>query len=187
MQATSQPSVRTTASGPYWRLRQNSPQSAMAKRLRIWLGILVLGFLSLFLLVLFPSLPDPICAALLVRSVTNLAIPLPPNCVRARDLASDDMTRYLDRERESERLVFKDWITCKEIPPPQGFAFWDDPHWLPSYVPGKYQFRRTVIIVPYSHSAPKGSHVMGEVCRMPWWRYLQQVAGQCDGKYSVWR
>jgi len=62
-----------------------------------------------------------------------------------------------------------------------------DDHWLPSYVPGTYEFRRTVIIVPYRQPAPQGSPVIAEICLMPWRRYVSQIIGQCDGKYSVWR
>jgi hypothetical protein len=63
----------------------------------------------------------------------------------------------------------------------------NDSHWLPSYVPGTYQFRRTVIIVPYAQPTPQRSPVIAEVCLMPWGKYFSQLAGQCNGKYKVWR
>ena len=158
----------------------------MTKPLRLLGGLLIVGMLAVVLLILFPSLPDPTCAALLVRSESDVPIPLPASCVRSRDVAADNMVKYLEKERNGRGLIFKEWITCAEVPA-GGFAFMNDPHWLPSYVPGTYQFRRTVIIVSYAQPTPQGSPVIAEVCLMPCRRYVSQLAGQCDGKYSVWR
>lgn len=58
---------------------------------------------------------------------------------------------------------------------------------MPSYAPRTYQFRRTVIILPYAQSVPKGSTVVAEVCLMPWRRYVSQIAGQCAGKFAAWK
>jgi hypothetical protein len=50
-----------------------------------------------------------------------------------------------------------------------------------------YQFRRTVIILPYAQPVPKGSSVVAEVCLMPWRKYISQIVGQCNGKFTVWK
>jgi len=161
-------------------------RSGKLKPFYVWGPLLGVCLLALGVLILFPSLPDPTCASLLARSKEEVDIPLPANCVRSHNVASDDMVKYLDHERNGRGLLFHEWITCREVPA-GGFAFMNDPHWLPSYVPGTYQFRRTVIIVPYAQPIPQGSPVVAEVCLMPWRRYIRQVAGQCDRKFSVWR
>jgi hypothetical protein len=93
---------------------------------------------------------------------------------------------YLDNERNTYGLIPKEWVTCAEVPA-GGFAFMNDPHWLPSYVPGRYQFRRTVIIVPYAQPVPQGSPVVAEISVVPWGKYIRQIAGKCDGKFAVWK
>jgi len=95
------------------------------------------------------------------------------------------MKKYLERERLARKLIFKEWIACQGVPV-SGSTFADDPRWLPSYVPGAFQFRRTVIIVPYARSVPQGSEVVAEVCLMSWRKYLRQIAWEDDGKFSVW-
>lgn len=149
-------------------------------------GLLVVCVFAVAVFIMFPSLPDPMCASLLARSEKEVPMALPANCARIRNLDSDNMVRYLENERNRRGLVFKEWITCQEVPA-GGFAFMNDPHWLPSYVPGTYQFRRTVIIVPYAQPAPQGSPVVAEVCLMPWRKYIRQIARQCDRKFSVWK
>jgi hypothetical protein len=104
-------------------------------------------------------------------------------------VATDDTVKYLEKERTARGLIFKEWITCRKVGQFQGagLAFMDDPHWLPSYVPGTYQYRRTVIIGPYAQPIPQGSPVVAAVCLKPWRQYLSQIAGQCDGKFSIWK
>jgi hypothetical protein len=152
------------------------------------LGLLVVtGVLALILFIFFPSLPDPKCVGLLARTESDVVIPLPANCTQATDVPPDDMVKYLENERNTRGLIFKKWITCKTPTPTPGFAFERDPRWLPSYVPRTYQFRRTVIILPYAQPVPEGSSVVAEVCLMPWRKYVSQIAGQCDGKFTVWK
>jgi hypothetical protein len=123
---------------------------------------LIVTLLAFAALMLFPSLPDPTCASVMVRTATKPRITIPANCVASRSVVPDAMVSYLEQERIRRGLLPDGWITCTERPA-EPFSFTDDPHWLPSYVPGAYQFRRTVIIVPYVPSAPKGS---------PWWLKL---------------
>jgi hypothetical protein len=154
------------------------------------LGLLVVaGALALTVFIFFPTLPDPKCAALLAQSESDVTIPLPGNCIQTKEVLPDNMVKYLENERKRRGLIFKQWITCKtpdQTANPR-FPFERDPRWLPSYVPGTYQFRRTVVILPYALPVPQGSPVVAEVCLMPWRRYVSQIAGQCDGKFSVWK
>jgi hypothetical protein len=46
------------------------------------LGLLVVCVLTLGVLILFPSLPDPTCASLPARSQKEVPIALPANCAR---------------------------------------------------------------------------------------------------------
>lgn len=156
------------------------------RSLYFFFGLVVLFVLVIGVLILFPSLPDPTCASLIVRSEKEVTIPLPANCARVSAADPDTMAKYLEDERNRRGLTFSQWIICNEAPT-GGFAFMDDPLWLPSYVPGTYQYRRTVVIVPYAQPIPKGSQVVGEVCLMPWRKYIRQIAGQCNGKFSVWK
>ncbi len=157
--------------------------------LRFLSWFFVAGVLAVGVLILFPSLPDPTCAALLVRSEGEVAVPLPVNCARTSDVPTDEMVKYLENERNHRGLIFKGWITCTKMgqAPAAGFTFAEDRHWFPSYVPGTYQFRRTVILFHYGPTIGRGSPVVAEVCLMPWLKYIRQVATQCDGKFSVWR
>ena len=149
-------------------------------------ALLIISALALAVPMLFPSVPTITCAGLLVRSDRDAPITLPADCSGTRNLVTDDTVSYLEKERNSRGLIFKEWIVCREIPP-GGLAFTNDPRWLPSYVPGTYQFRRKVIIVPMGSATSQGSHVVAEVCLMPWRKYVSQVAGRCDGKYAVWK
>ena len=150
-------------------------------------GLLVI---CVVLLMLLPPLRDiPACTALLARSESDVIIPLPANCVARPTVATDDMVKYLEQERTARGLIFKEWITCTKVGQYRAadLPFVNDPHWLPSYVPGTYQYRRAVIIGPYARPTPQGSAVVFGVCLMPWRRYFFQITGECNGKYSVWK
>jgi hypothetical protein len=151
---------------------------------RSWrlLAVPALAFLVATSLLLFLHSPS---APLLTRSEA-VSIPVPANCALTRNVAPDDLEKYLDRERLARNLIFKEWIRCPGIPV-AGFRWADDPRWLPSYVPGTFQFRRTVIIVPYARPIPQRSEVVAEVCVMPWRQYLRQIAGSDNGKFSIWQ
>jgi hypothetical protein len=154
------------------------------KRYHFLVGLLVVCVLALGVFILLPSLPT--FASVLAHSQQEVPIALPANCARIGNVGSDPLVKYLENERNTYGLTHTEWITCSEAPL-GGFAFMNDPHWLPSYVPGRYQFRRTVIIVPYAQPVSKGSPVVAEICLLPWGKYIRQIAGQCDGKFSVWK
>jgi hypothetical protein len=149
----------------------------------------VAGVLALILFIFFPSFPDPKCAALLAQPENDVTIPLPGNCIQTTEAPPDIMVKYLENERNRRGLIFKKWVSCKTPGRTEtlSFALERDPRWLPSYVPGTYQFRRTVIILPYAPRVPEGSPVAAEMCLMPRRSYVLQIAGQCDGKFAIWK
>ena len=159
------------------------------KHMRLLVLLGVTGALALVVFIFFPSLSDLRCVALLAHSESEEIIPLPANCLQTAEVPVDSVVKYLEDERHRHGLIFKRWITCKapDQPANLGFAFEHDARWLPSYVPGTYQFRRTVVVLRNAVSVSQGSSVVAEVALMPWRMYLSQVAGQCDGKFSVWR
>src|SRR5208282_1451972 len=78
------------------------------------LGLFVVtGALVLMVFTFFPALPDPKCAALLVHPESDVAIPLPANCIQTSEVPPDDMVTYLEKERDGRGLIFKKWITCR--------------------------------------------------------------------------
>jgi hypothetical protein len=99
------------------------------------------------------------------------------------------MTSYLENERQQRGLIFKTWIICTSSSQMPNLApnFEHDQRWLPSYRPLAYQYRRRVVILPYAQPIPKGSPVIAEVCLMPRRKYILQFAGQCNGKFAVWK
>jgi|SRR6266496_647933 len=80
--------------------RDDSERRAVrVKPLYLLAGLLVVCVVGVGVLILFPSLPDPTCASLLARSEEEVVISLPANCARSRNVASDDMVKYLEHER----------------------------------------------------------------------------------------
>jgi len=170
--------------------------SRKASRFLRWILVGVVP-IAVVLTYYYLSSGDPRCATLLAHLDTDVAIPLPTNCMLTTDAPADELAKSLDDERKRRGLAFRAWISCKPSnqAQPAEFAFTDDPRWLPSYVPGAYQFRQTVIIIgrrPPSQSAsgqpiPQESAVVAELCLMPLRRYASQISGQCDGKFAVWK
>ncbi len=155
--------------------------------MRRWL--VLAGVLILVIAPLYSFRIDPRCSVLLTLSRNDVSVPLPENCVETAEAPADKMVQYLEGQRRRRQFIFKSWIVCKGSVqvPVQRFSFENDPHWLPSYNCCAYQFRRTVIILPEDMELKKGSPVAGEVTIMPWRRYMQIIAGECQGKFSVWR
>jgi len=162
--------------------RQFAIQAQRPRRSWRVLGVQVLAFIIVTLLLLLLRSPS---APLLTKSEA-VSIPVPANCALTRNVAPDEMEKYLERERFARNLIFKGWITCQGVPV-AGFRFADDPRWLPSDAPGTFQFRRTVVIVPYARPIPQGSDVAAEVCVMPWRQYLRQIVWEYNGKFSLWK
>jgi hypothetical protein len=167
------------------------PQVVRSVNLRLLGG---LSFAGLLLAIIFWGgiihwPPDSRCKALLAISDQDVAIPIPANCVESPEVPPDAMVKYLDDERKQRGLVFKTWITCKSSAAASNaaFDFQHDPRWLPSYRPRSYQLRRTVVILPYAQSPTVETPVAAEVCLVPKRKYASQIAGQCDGKFAVWK
>lgn len=157
-----------------------------AVRLSLTAVVLLVCGAAIILIIIFQGMPDFRCVRLIEESVGDVKIALPANCALTPKADADEMVKYLERERATRNLVFRDLIICKGTPG-EGFSFLNDHRWMPSYVPETYQFRRTVVILPYAQPVPKGSPVVAEVCRMPWRRYIRLVAGQCHTKFLVWQ
>ena len=159
-------------------------------RLVLFLGwILLGGALLVAMRMFFPAVLGPRCASLLIRSTSEAQVPLSDDCAETMSAPPDAMMRYLDAERKSRGLIFRKWVVCRTAAASQRttFPFDRDPRWLPSYVPRTYQFRRTVVILPYARPLPEGSRIAGEVCVVPWRRYTSQIAGECGGEFSYWK
>jgi len=168
----------------------NQPQHARRKPLRslVWILLCIVFVTSLVAYFYIPS-ADPRCITLLAHPDGDVAVPMPANCFLTNDAPADQAVKYFENERKQRGLIFKAWILCKPSGKPQTtqFALTNDPHWLPSYVPGAYQYRQTVILLRFVPTTIQESTVAGEVCLMPKRRYASQIAGQCDGKFSVWK
>jgi hypothetical protein len=169
----------------------STPSDVRPAYLRLFGGLFVTGLLLVIILGNFFSRwsPDPRCADLLAISDQDVAIPLPPNCIETSEATPDPLVKYLDNERERRGLVFKKWIICKlsGAASKPALDFQQDQRWLPSYEPLTYQFRRTVVILPCGQSALGESPVAAQVCSIPKQKYAAQIAGQCDGKFALWK
>ena len=114
-------------------------------------------FLALIIVGLFLSIPDANCISLLTRGCGEEIISLPPNCAQTTTSPDDETAACFYSQGKQQGLKFKSWIVCNGQVDPRApiFDLDHDPRWLPSYVQGAYQFRRTVIISPYLSTAPK--------------------------------
>ena len=162
------------------------PQSRLVLLLILLTG--VLSVIGTWFYVSRPR-PEPGCADLINDSNGTTAISLPPGWELRDTVPRDDRVQYLDSERKRRGLLFEKWIVVDGPTgtSPLGLPLEGDPRWLPSYVPRTYQFRRTVVVLPYGPAVLKSSPVEGEVCVMPERKYTSLISGQCDGKFSVWK
>lgn len=156
---------------------------------RMALGCTLSTLIALVCATLSSARPDSDCAALLALPEDETAIPLPSGCLLTSATPVDEMIQYLEKERKERGLIFKTWIKCDSSDPAKTpvLKFDANPKWLPSYKPLSYQFRRIVVILPFAKPIPQGSAVIAEVALMPKHRYASQIAGQCDGKFAVWK
>jgi hypothetical protein len=159
-------------------------------RVRRFFGFL--GALCALLLVAFvlcPGLLDLRCLALLARSVSDSHIQLPRGCAETNNVEPGAVADDFEAQRKSRGVVFKAWIVCETADQATGFkdAFERDSRWLPSYVPGALQYRRTMIILANPGTAFGQSHLAAEICLMPWRRYCSQISGGCSTRFSIWQ
>ncbi len=165
------------------------PGPPAGKRHRIFALVLAAVVLGALFLVYYRSPVDPRCRDVLAHPDADVLIPLPVNCRLSADAPLDARVERFEAERKRRGLIFNAWIICAPSAGAESieFAYTRDPHWLPSYVPGTYQFRRTVIISPTGIPSPHKPVVAAEVCLMPRSRYLSLIWGQCEGKFAVWK
>jgi hypothetical protein len=144
-------------------------------------AILTIGFF------LVGFLAERSCVSLLAAG--EPPIMLPQDCTVKRTAASGQGFEQLEAERLRRGLKRQGWIECGTSANARAWldSLEADRRWLPSYVAGTYEWRKTVIVVGGGPSSGAGAHVIAEVCVMPWWRYFQLVRGQCEGKFAVWK
>ncbi|HEY2548881.1 MAG TPA: hypothetical protein VGI46_22590 [Candidatus Acidoferrum sp.] len=167
------------------------------KRIRtIGWFLLVFAFLGVALfLIWFPF--ERSCISLLAAGEPPMM--LPEECALSEAAPTGQILEKLEAERNRRGLRHQSWIACAS---PASAQLWlkkidADPRWLPSYEPGRYEWRRTVIVLGSgpsatgknspSPSSTAGARVTAEVCLMPTWRYFQLIRGQCDAKFAVWK
>jgi len=137
------------------------------------------------IVVVFPI--ERSCVSLLAAGEPPMM--LPKDCTLERIPPSEQRFENLEAERLQRGLKREGWIECA---PTANARAWlnsleTDRRWLPSYVPGAYEWRRTVIVVGGGPASATGTQVIGEVCLMPWRRYIQLIRGECGGKFAVWK
>ena len=158
---------------------------------RLLVVVLVTVALAVMIIMLHLSRPslEPGCTDLIKGSDGLTAVSLPPGCELRDNVPPDDRVRYLDSERKWRGLFFEKWIVCdgRSGASTPKLPLERDPHWLPSYVPRTYQFRRTVVVLPYGQAILKASPVRGEICLMPERKYISLISGKCESKFSVWK
>lgn len=165
-----------------------APENAKRRRAHrriVWIPLV--SVLVAITVILFRLEYAPECAALLAPGEAPML--LPANCRERARPAADEWKKYFDSERNKRGLKHQAWISCASISDAQAWVktIDGDGRWLPSYVPGTYQWRRIVILLPYGTRGSAGSDVIAEVCSVPWTRYIRQISGECNGKFSVWK
>jgi hypothetical protein len=116
------------------------------------IGIVYLGF------------PERACWSLLGEGVAP--IPLPVDCTVTGRPPTGQSLGSFEEERRVRGLNHQSWIACA------GTQEWvraisTDRRWLPSYVPGTYQWRRTVIVLARAPSDSAGPQAIAEICLVP--------------------
>jgi hypothetical protein len=150
------------------------------------LGTILTIAVFLFTLLLTPGLERG-CRSLLEQR--DAPVFLPTDCTLTERAPSGDALGRLVAERSKRGLSHQSWIACAS---PVGAQEWvrameADRRWLPSYVPGTYQWRRTIVVLGGRSQVSVEPQVIAEVCVMPRWRYIRQIRGECDGKFAVWK
>jgi hypothetical protein len=151
----------------------------------VW--ILLLGAILTITVFLFTPRVESGCSSLLEQRDAPMF--LPTDCTITERAPTGDTLGRLEAERSKRGLSHQGWIECAS---PLGAREWirameADRRWLPSYVPGTYQWRRTIVVWGGGSRNSVGPRVVAEVCVMPRWRYIQQIRGECDGKFAVWK
>jgi hypothetical protein len=163
---------------------------ADAKGKRKWFARIAWILLACAILgtgMVYLALPERACWSLMEEGVPP--IPLPADCSLADRSPVGASLESFKAERRERGIAHQSWIECNSVAGVKGWptSLNMDRRWLPSYVAGTYQWRRIVVVLAQVPSAPQGAQVIAEVCRMPWWKYIRQIRGECDGKFAVWK
>jgi hypothetical protein len=136
---------------------------------------------------LFPAFVEPGCSSLLEQRDAPMF--LPTDCTLTRKAPTGDALGRFEAERRKHGLSQQGWIECRSAVGAEEWvrAMEADRRWFPSYVPGTYQWRRTIVVLGGHSLNSVGPQVIAEICVMPRRRYLQQIRGECDGKFAVWK
>jgi hypothetical protein len=149
--------------------------------------ILLLGAILTIAVFPFPPFVERGCSSLLEQRDAPMF--LPTDCTLTEKAPTGDALGRLEAERRKRGLSHQSWIECASAVGAQEWvrAMEADRRWLPSYVPGTYQWRRTIVVLAGRSANSVGPQVVAEVCGMPRWPYIQQIRGECDGKFAVWK
>lgn len=157
--------------------------------------ILVRSLVTAFCLLLFTAIAGKIvfrgCLPLLLEGELgfNDEVPydLPENCAGVTQAQTGKNFQALEDQRKRRGLEFEGTIICKR--PADLARMTENPDWLPSYVCCTWQYRRYIILtipqIPMQTESPGESEAVAEICLMPRWRYMKQLAGDCE-KFKIW-
>jgi hypothetical protein len=149
--------------------------------------ILLLGAILTMAVFLFPPFVERDCSSLLEQR--DVPMFLPTDCTLTAKASAGEALGRFEAERRKRGLNHQGWIECASAVGAQEWvrAIEADRRWFPSYVPGTYQWRRTIVVLGGRSRNSVGPQVIAEVCVMTRRRYLQQIRGECDGKFAVWK
>lgn len=152
--------------------------------------ILVVVASTLLVVILLLLAPFWKCRGLIVSDLLpfrDVQFPVPSDCVPVSEAPPASVLEFMEKRRTSERLDLVKVATCRTHQSVE--AVWqrinDDHRWLPSYLPGPYQYRRFVVL-PATFETPNGTEVVVELCTKSRWRYYEQIVGDCE-KFAVWK
>jgi hypothetical protein len=147
--------------------------------------LIVSSILGVVLLAAFSTCGSLIALDLL--PLGDVQFPVPVDCTNVSDAPPAAVLDFMEKRRTLEGLSLVRVITCKthqsSAAVEEGID--NDHRWLPSYVPGPYQYRRYVA-VPAVLETLNGTLVVVELCKKSRRRYYRQIVGNCE-KYSIWR
>lgn len=156
-------------------------------RILFWFWRTVVAVLLIALLAVLTA--NARCINILARSTSLQLPPLAPNCSLTENVPVGDEDLRKELDDWTAGLVNRRYVVCDLPlfqPPLTDFA--GNPTWIPTYVPGGYQYRRTTVRGLFARRTPENRrHVVSEVGLGPWRKYARQIVGQCQGKYSVWK
>jgi hypothetical protein len=129
------------------------------------------------------------CLSLIAKSVKSVTLPMPSSCSEVKEVEDNDLTTVLQRERIARGLSFQSWIECDSASADiLSSSVEHDPHWLESYIPFGYQYRRTVVVPlrPGGVVTTDRAPVVAAILVQPWPSYLRLIRGECDDQLRVW-